>query len=113
MQVRALGGEDPLEVGFATHFSILAWRIPMDRRAWRATVHRITKSWTLLKQLSAHVHMHTHTHTHACVRGVLNNFIWSTVYVLTFLSTLISSFFNLNTMAQAENLMWSSQQFFH
>ena len=23
----------------ATHFSILAWRIPMDRGAWRATVH--------------------------------------------------------------------------
>ena len=25
---------------------------PMDRGAWRATVHRITKSWTQLKQLS-------------------------------------------------------------
>ena len=23
----------------ATYFSILAWRIPMDRGAWRATVH--------------------------------------------------------------------------
>ena len=23
----------------ATHSSILAWRIPMDRGAWRATVH--------------------------------------------------------------------------
>ena len=27
-QVQALGGEDPLEKGMATHFSILAWRIP-------------------------------------------------------------------------------------
>ena len=26
-----------------THFSILARRIPMDRGAWRATVHRITE----------------------------------------------------------------------
>ena len=26
--VRSLGGEDPLEEGTATHFSILAWRIP-------------------------------------------------------------------------------------
>ena len=26
--VRSLGQEDPLEVGMATHFSILAWRIP-------------------------------------------------------------------------------------
>ena len=27
-QVQSLGGEDPLEKGMATHFSILAWRIP-------------------------------------------------------------------------------------
>ena len=27
-QVRFLGREDPLEEGLATHFSILAWRIP-------------------------------------------------------------------------------------
>ena len=27
MQVRSLGGEDPLEEGMATHSSILAWRI--------------------------------------------------------------------------------------
>ena len=26
--VRSLGGEDPLEEGMATHFSILAWSIP-------------------------------------------------------------------------------------
>ena len=26
--VRSLGQEDPLEKGVATHFSILAWRIP-------------------------------------------------------------------------------------
>ena len=36
--VRSLGWEDPREEGMATHFSILAWRIPMDRAAWRATV---------------------------------------------------------------------------
>ena len=35
-----LSWEDPLEKGMATHSSILAWRIPMDRGAWRATVHR-------------------------------------------------------------------------
>ena len=28
----------------------------MDRGAWWATVHRVTKSWTRLKQLSMHVH---------------------------------------------------------
>ena len=31
-----LGWEDPLEEGMATHSSILAWRIPMDRGAWQA-----------------------------------------------------------------------------
>ena len=35
--VRVLSGEDPLEEGQATQSSILAWRIPMDRGAWRAT----------------------------------------------------------------------------
>ena len=33
MQVRSLSREDPLEEGMATHSSILAWRIPMDRGA--------------------------------------------------------------------------------
>ena len=47
--VRSLGREDPLEKEMATHSSILAWRIPMDRGAWQATVHRVTKSWTRLK----------------------------------------------------------------
>ena len=44
--VRSLGWEDPLEKGMATHSSILAWRIPMDRGAWWATVHRVAKSQT-------------------------------------------------------------------
>ena len=35
--VRILGWEDPLEESMATHSSILAWRIPVDRGAWRAT----------------------------------------------------------------------------
>ena len=30
---------------------------PMDRGAWRATVHRVTKSWTWLKLLSTHMHV--------------------------------------------------------
>ena len=42
--VQSLDQEDPLEKGMATHSSILAWRIPMDRGIWQATVHGITKS---------------------------------------------------------------------
>ena len=44
MWVRSLGWEDPLEEGMAIPSNILAWRIPMDRGAWRATVHRVKKS---------------------------------------------------------------------
>ena len=36
----------------ATHSSILAWRIPMDKGAWRATVHGVSKSQAQLMQLS-------------------------------------------------------------
>ena len=46
MQVRSLGQEGPLEEGMATHSSILAWSIPMDRGAWQATVYGVTKSQT-------------------------------------------------------------------
>ena len=46
--VQSLALEDPLEQGMATHSSILAWRIPMDREAWQATVHGVTKNWTRL-----------------------------------------------------------------
>ena len=47
-QFRSLGKEDALEEGMTTHSSILAWKIPMGRGAWRATVHGIAKSRTRL-----------------------------------------------------------------
>ena len=40
--VQSLGWADPLEEGMATRSSILAWGIPTDRGAWRATVPRVT-----------------------------------------------------------------------
>ena len=46
--VRSLGGKDPLEEVMVTHSSILVWRIPMDRGAWEATVHVVTKGRTRL-----------------------------------------------------------------
>ena len=46
--IRSLGQEDSLEEGMATHSCILAWRIPMDKGAWWATVHGVTKSLTRL-----------------------------------------------------------------
>ena len=52
--VRSLGREDPLEKGLATHSSVLAWIIPMDRGAWWATVHGIAKSQTRLSNFTSH-----------------------------------------------------------
>ena len=46
--IQSLGCEEPLEEVMATHSSVLAWRIHMDRGAWPATLHRDTKSWTWL-----------------------------------------------------------------
>ena len=50
-QVLSLGWEDPLKEGMATHSSILAWRIPMDREAspWSR------KEPDTIEQLSTHI----------------------------------------------------------
>ena len=44
LRVRSRGHKDSLEKEMATHSSILAWKNPMDREVWQATVHRVTKS---------------------------------------------------------------------
>ena len=41
-------GKSPGE-GYGSPPSILVWRVPLDQGAFRATVHRVTKSWTQLK----------------------------------------------------------------
>ena len=41
--VQSLGWEDPLEEGMATYSSILAWRTPIDRGAWKGAVHRVAE----------------------------------------------------------------------
>ena len=43
MQFQSLCQEDPLEEGMASHSSIFAWRIPIDRGAWWARVHGVEK----------------------------------------------------------------------
>ena len=42
-QIRFLGWEDPLEKEVATHSSILAYRMPVDRGAWQAIVRGVTR----------------------------------------------------------------------
>ena len=46
MWIQSLSREDPLQESRATHSSIVARRIPMDRRAQWATVHRAAESET-------------------------------------------------------------------
>ena len=53
-QVRSLGWEDPLKKGMATRFSVFVWRIPWTEEPGRLQSRGVTKSWTLLKQLSTH-----------------------------------------------------------
>ena len=55
--VWSLSWEYPLEEGMATHSSILAWRIPMGRGAWWATVHGVTKESDKTEQLSTAQHV--------------------------------------------------------
>ena len=43
MWFQFLGQEDPLEKEMATHSSILAMGNSMDREAWWATVHGVSK----------------------------------------------------------------------
>ena len=51
--VWSLGWEDPLKEDMATNFSILAWRVPMDRGAWQAIIHGVIMS----ELLSTHKHI--------------------------------------------------------
>ena len=55
MPIQSLGWED-LEENITTHSSILARRIHRERSP-QAMVHRVTKSWTQLKQLSMPAHI--------------------------------------------------------
>ena len=50
-----------LKKGMETHSSILAWRIPMDGGAWRATVHGVAKSRIQL--------IDSHSWVSECIRG--------------------------------------------
>ena len=64
--VRSLGWEDPLEEEMATHSSIFAWRIPMERGAWWAIVHGIAESGT-----TEWIHAHKHGTTY-----IFSNFMF-------------------------------------
>ena len=76
MWVRSLGWEDPLEKG-GRHGYLLqcsCLKNSMDRGHWRASVHSVSKSWTLLEQLSTD----THIRKIPCVVGQLSPYSTTT-----------------------------------
>ena len=59
MWVQSLGGKIPWRRAWQPTPVFLLECSLMDRGAWRATVQRVTKSWTQLKWLSTqHIHFH-------------------------------------------------------
>ena len=55
-QVRSLGWEDPLKKEMATHSNIPAWKIIMDRGAWRAISPWGHKEWDTAERLTRYVY---------------------------------------------------------
>ena len=67
-------GKIPLEEEMATHSSILACRIPMDRGAWPAAVHGVAKSRTWLSNWAR---THSAAPLKKCSREENNHGRWS------------------------------------
>ena len=45
----------------------------MDRGPWQATVHKVTKSWTQLKQLNTHTRTHEGLKTIKLYSGIIKD----------------------------------------
>ena len=75
--VRSLVWEDPLEEGMATHSSILAWRIPMDRGAGQAAVHGVcTTCYSIVRVICYQLLRITSPSNHQSFFGIL----WALAY---------------------------------
>ena len=72
-QVQSLGQEDPLKEDMATHSSILAWRIRMDRGAWWITVHGVTELDTTEATYHAHMLMGDSDSALKTLRGAVSS----------------------------------------
>ena len=85
MWVLSLGQKDPLDEEMATHSSILAWKIPCTEEPGRM-VCGVTKSWTLLKSLSAHTYLHIYVYLFVWLHWVLG--MWN----LKHMESLVAAF---------------------
>ena len=103
--IPSLGRDDPLEEGMATYSSILAWRIPLDRGAWRATVHRVAQGQTQLKWLSSRSSSchakreNTQTYCYVAL-GQICHFI----FALKWISEIHCQFYKIWTISHFNNL---------
>ena len=77
MHFWSLGWGDLLEEEMATHFSNFAWIVPMDREAWWAIVHGVTKIWTWLnKHAQTCMYVFSYNLCVMCKLKVHNILIW-------------------------------------
>ena len=79
----------------ATHFNILAWKIPMDRGAWQAIIHGSNNKSDTTEQLT-HTHTHTHTRAHTYVKKLIQ----------------IDLYLDMLSVAKLESL-WSKHYIYH
>ena len=93
--VPSLSWEDPLEEGMATLSSILAWRIPVDRGAWWATVHGVAKSWAWQRLSTVqHIPLYKFTTTYLSILLFMNSWVVSSLKLswIVLLRTLLHFF---------------------
>ena len=87
-QVQTLDWEDPLEKGMATHFSILAWRIPWTEEAGGLQSMGVAKSQTRLNNQHTYTYIHTHTsHLYPFIINLYIDLKWKLLNHVPFFET--------------------------
>ena len=82
--VRSWVGKSPWKRAWHP-FQFSCLEIPIDRGAWQATVHEVTKSRTSLKQPSRHAHMHRDLYS-IPRPNIKWNRIWKRTYLYLYLN---------------------------
>ena len=85
----------------ASHFRILAWRIPMDRGAWRVIVHGVAKSQTWLSDKAQHSNciMLYVTGVFPCLKVILHFWLlWNSGYIPCAVHCILVAYFMSNSL---------------
>ena len=101
--VWSLGWENPLEKEMATHSSIFAWRILIDRGVWRATIHGVAES-DMTERLSTAQHSLFNTRSKDNWRHFLLTAFFMD-HIFLFLAWLITFFWILNILDNIATLV--------